>query len=139
MSERHERVIRALSSGGPAPPDTLRVPIVVERPARRRPRRAPALVAVAATIALAIAVVITTTAGGGPEVGAFAGLAEQPATKATPASDGTLLDREFEGVAYPDWSREFGWHADGGRSDTIDGRRRRPSSTPTTGTGSPTR
>jgi hypothetical protein len=123
VPERHQRVIRALSAGGPAAPDTLRVPRPVVRPAPRRSRRTPALVAVAATAALAVFVVLATTAGGGPEVDAFARISQQPATKATPAGNGTVLDREFEGVAYPDWSGEFGWHADGGRGDTIEGRR----------------
>jgi hypothetical protein len=86
-------------------------------------RRTPALVAVAASVVLAAVVAVATFSGGGPGVEAVAGIGERPATKAAPDSDGTLLGREFEGVTFPDWTREFGWMAIGGRSDTVEGRR----------------
>ena len=121
--ERHQRVIRALGSGGPAAPDTLFVPVSEPRPARRPILRAPALVAVAASVALAVLVVALTTAGGDQGARGFATISLRPATQPTPASDGTLLARSHQGVAFPDWSREFGWMAEGGRSDTIEGRR----------------
>src|SRR5688572_6532944 len=120
IPERHERVMRVLGSGGPATPDTLRVPVVVQDPRPRR-RRAPALAAVAASVAHAVLVVVLTSSGGDPGARAFASISLRPATQATPASDGTLLARSHAGVAFPDWSREFGWMAEGGRSDTIDG------------------
>ena len=122
ISERQERVMRVLGSGGPATPDTLRVPVVVQDPRPRR-RRVPALAAVAASVALAVLVVVLTSSGGDPGARAFASISLRPATQATPASDGTLLARSHAGVTFPDWSREFGWMAEGGRSDTIEGRR----------------
>jgi hypothetical protein len=102
--------------------NALYVPLAEAKPARRR--RTPALVPVAATVALAAVIAIATiSAGGRPDVETLASISERPATQPTPGGDGTLLDREFEGVSYPDWSREFGWMADGGRSDTFGGRR----------------
>jgi hypothetical protein len=120
VPERHERVIRALSAGGPAVPDTLRVPQPVARDHRRRP---PVLVAVAASVVLATVVAVATFSGGGPSVEAVAAIGERPQTKVAPTSNGTLLRREFAGVTFPDWRREFGWMAIGGRSDTVQGRR----------------
>jgi hypothetical protein len=122
VPERHQRVIRALDAGGPVPSKALYVPLAETKPARGR--RTPALVAVAATVVLAAVIAIATiSGGGGPDVETLASISERPATQPTPGGDGTLLDREFEGVSYPDWSREFGWMADGGRSDTLGGRR----------------
>jgi hypothetical protein len=113
--------MRVLGSGGPAVPETLFIP-VQEAPPVRRPRLwAPALAAVAAGVALAVLVVVLTSAGD-PSARAFASISTRPATQPTPASDGALLAREHDGVAFPDWSREFGWFAEGGRTDTIEGR-----------------
>jgi hypothetical protein len=124
IPERHQRVIRALAAGGPAAPDTLYTPRVATQPVGRVRRFTPALAAVAAAVALAVVVAVTSiSTGGGPGVDQFAAISERPATLPTPPSDGALLDREFEGVAYPDWSAEFGWRAIGARSDTIEGRR----------------
>ena len=121
IPERHQRVSRLLGSGGPAVPDTLYIPAPEARPARRaRLLLAPAVVA--AGVALAVLVVVLTSAGDSG-VRAYASISARPATEPTPASDGALLARSFQGVAYPDWSREFGWMAEGARTDTIDGRR----------------
>jgi hypothetical protein len=122
IPERHQRVIRALGSGGPAVPETLFVPAHAAPPVRRPRLWAPAMAAVAAGVALAVLVVALTTAGD-PSMRAFASISARPATQPTPASDGALLAAQHEGVAFPDWSREFGWKAEGGRTDTIDGRR----------------
>jgi hypothetical protein len=120
IEERHERVSRVLGSGGPAVPDTLHVPVVPERPARRL--WVPAVAAVAAGVALAIIVVVLTSAGDSG-LRAYASISARPETQPTPRSDGELLDRSFQGVSYPDWSRDFGWMAEGARTDVIDGRR----------------
>jgi hypothetical protein len=122
IPERHERVMRVLASGGPAVPETLFVPVEAAPPSRRPRLWAPAMAAVAAGLALAVLVVALTSTGD-EGMRAFASISTQPATQATPPSDGRLLDREFAGVAYPDWSREFGWMAEGGRTDEIEGRR----------------
>jgi hypothetical protein len=121
IPERHERVIRVLGSGGPAVPETLHVP---EVPARQvlRPRLVPAVAAVAAGLALAVLVVVLTS-GGESGLRAYASISARPATQATPPSNGALLDRSFQGVSYPDWSRKFGWMAEGARTDMIEGRR----------------
>ncbi len=122
IDERHERVSRVLGSGGPAVPDTLYVPVVKERPARRPRLWVPTVAAAAAGVALAILVVVLTSAG---ESGlrAYASISARPETQPTPRSDGALLDRSFQGVSYPDWSRKFGWMAEGARADVIEGRR----------------
>ncbi len=120
IPERHERVIRALRSGGPEVPATLRLPRVEAAPARRT-WRAPALVAAGGAL-VAVVLALVMTSGGGPEVREFAAMSQQPATQPTPASNGPLLDGRFEGVSFPDWSAEFGWMADGARADTVSGR-----------------
>jgi hypothetical protein len=75
---------------------------------------------------IALVVGLTSLTGGSaPTVEAVAATASRPATDATPAPDPsqpTLLRREFEGVAFPNWTEEFGWMAEGARSETIDGR-----------------
>jgi hypothetical protein len=121
IEERHERVSRVLGSGGPAVPDTLYVPQVTLRPARRLRLWVPT-VAAAAGVALAILVVVLTSAGDSG-LRAYASISARPETQATPKSDGELLDRSFQGVSYPDWSRDFGWMAEGARTDQIEGRR----------------
>jgi hypothetical protein len=126
--ERHQRVTSVLQAGGPAASDALqrRVQRTVDRarPAPRRRGVRPQLVvasAVAAVAALVLGLAIGAT--GGPSVAAVTSLSERPSTEPAPASEGALLDRSFEGVTFPDWTREFGWHAIGARTDTIDGRR----------------
>lgn len=123
--EGHQRVIRALQAGGPKAPDALVDRVRRIEPARTvpRPRRRPILALAGAAAVVALVIGFAVGAGGGPSVTALSELSTRPATQPTPATDGILLAREFEGVTFPDWSREFGWHADGARTDTIDGRR----------------
>jgi hypothetical protein len=124
-AERHQQVIRALQAGGPKAPDTLIERVQRIEPARALPRtrRRPIMALAGAAAVIALVIGLAAGAGGGPSVTALSELSAKPATQPTPATDGTLLAREFEGVTFPDWSREFGWHADGARSDTLDGRR----------------
>ena len=61
-------------------------------------------------------------AGRSAVVDQAAALAHERATAPTPASSGTVLAASVDGVAFPDWSREFGWHERGARRDTLDGR-----------------
>jgi hypothetical protein len=138
VTERHRRVVEALRAGGPAAPESLHrrlaalelaAPIAVRRgfERRRTPRawRIAAVAAVATVAVLAFAVGMASFAGG-PDVKAVAAFSERPATEPTPAPDPSqpaLLRREFEQVAFPNWSAEFGWHAEGARTETIDGRR----------------
>jgi hypothetical protein len=138
VPERHRRAVEALRAGGPVAPESLHrrlaalelaaAPVMTRRPVQRRTPRAwrlAAVAAVASVAALAFAIGLTSV-GGGPDVATVAAFSERAATEPTPAPDPSqpaLLRREFEQVAFPNWSEKFGWHADGARSETIDGRR----------------
>jgi len=113
LVERQRRVAHALAAGDPRPAPAPRV-------------RAPRL-AVAGTLAGALAGVLAVLAvvvpgGERAPVWAAADLAKQPATQPAPAEDGALLQAGVEGVRFPDWSDEFGWHETGMRHDEIAGR-----------------
>jgi hypothetical protein len=63
--------------------------------------------------------------GGGaaaPTIDETAELAALPPTEPAPEpplGQPTLLAAEAEGLAFPDWSREFGWRASGERADQV--------------------
>src|ERR687892_480638 len=135
MPEGHRRAVEALRYGGPPTPGGGggRLP-ALEPPSPPRPlggpRGVPRLLAPAAGVAalIVVAVVVVLSLGGpaGPSVVQASELAQLPSTQPTPARDphnATLLDRRLEGVSFPDWSKEFGWRADGARTDRLDGRR----------------
>jgi hypothetical protein len=135
LSERHQRVVRALGSGGPAVPDSLLhrlEAIQAAAPTSRRlpvrtwfPLPRPALaggLAVLVATAVALAVLLAGPGGGG--VVEAAQLSELPSERPAPArdpQDPRLLTRRFAGVTYPDWTREFRWRAVGERSDELEG------------------
>jgi hypothetical protein len=130
VPEHHQRVIQALQAGGPVAPESLqrrvRSMVAADRGLVSLPRLGPvraatAALATAAVVALVIG--LAAGAGSGPAVGELTAISERTATEPTPASDGALLAREFEGVTFPDWTREFGWRPAGARTDTVDGRR----------------
>jgi hypothetical protein len=135
MPEGHRRAVEALRYGGPATPEGLRQRLQALEPRSPerllgRPRGMPRLLAPAAGVAalIVVAVVVVLSLGGpaGPSVVQASELAQLPSTQPTPARDpqnAALLDRRLEGVSFPDWSKEFGWHADGARTDRLDGRR----------------
>ncbi len=103
LLERQRRVRGALWTEPPAP---------VARAAWPRMGLAGAL----AALLLALALVRP----GDPSVVAeAAALAHAPAT--APASP-AVLQAGVDGVAFPDWSREFGWNETGARRDSLDGR-----------------
>jgi len=61
----------------------------------------------------------------GPTGVQAAELAVLPATAPEPPLDAerpARLERSFEGVTFPAWSREFDWDSSGRRTDAIDGR-----------------
>ena len=97
-----------------------------ERPARRpgrRPRRLAlggGLAGAVAAAALA-AVLILPSGSASPSVSDAAGLAERPPTEAVDAdpSNPKLLAAAVQGVPFPNWSGEFGWHQAGIRSDRL--------------------
>ncbi|HSD23616.1 MAG TPA: hypothetical protein VLB79_04745 [Solirubrobacterales bacterium] len=99
----------------------------------RRPRRGArrlalggALAGAVATAALA-AVLILPSGSGSPSVNDAARLAERPPTEAVhaDASSPKLLAADVDGVPFPNWSREFGWHQAGIRSDPLGDRQAR--------------
>jgi hypothetical protein len=157
VPEHQRRVIRALQSGPRAPARlhrrieamnadaSRRLPLV---PAPREPalRRRLGRVAVAGGVAavLAVALVVALSLGGPsvPSAVKAAELSLRPSTEATPPASErrpALLQRSFAGVTFPAWSKEFGWRAEGARSDELEARKTGPSSTDTLTTASDTR
>jgi len=109
LLERQRRVARALGSE----------PALHAEPARRR---APVL---ASAGALAATVVLLFTLAGddsGTPVERAAGLSQLAAAEPAPEASGDVLRASVDGVRFPNWGREFGWHANGLRHDSIDGR-----------------
>jgi hypothetical protein len=90
---------------------------------RTRPvlRWAPAA-ALAGVVAALLLALVVVPGGDRSVVAQAAALAEQPATEPAPASAGPVLRAAVDGVAFPDWSREFGWEEVGSRRDVLDGR-----------------
>jgi hypothetical protein len=89
----------------------------------RRLRIGGALAGAAALIVLA-AVLILPSGGANPTVVETAQLADRPATGTVGVdpSNERLLAASVEGVPFPNWRREFGWHQAGTRSDELGGR-----------------
>jgi hypothetical protein len=106
--ERQRRVRRAL--GG--------VRVAPSTAPRRWTLRIVPVVAVAATLAAVLAIL----PGGGAITSDAAALALAPAESPAPAADGPRLKLAVDGVAFPNWTGEFGWHETGARADTLDGR-----------------
>ena len=78
----------------------------------------------AATAAAAIALLVVVAPGNDdPTTARAAAISQLPATERAPATSGRLLRAEADGVRFPDWGPEFGWHANGMRHDDIGGRR----------------
>jgi hypothetical protein len=134
--EKQRRAVAALRSVEERAPAPLRERVEAARTGRvargRRPLggflRSPAFaggLAAGAAFALILALVLPGGAGG-PSVVEAAELAERPAEAPAPRpepGEPALLDAHAEGLAYPNWAREFGWRAAGRRVDEIDGRR----------------
>ena len=123
--DRQRRAIAALHAVEAPVPATLRDTIAAEWPAprpRRLPRLAWAGAAAAAVAAVAVAVIVLAGGGGAPTIDEAAGLAALPPTEPAPEprpDQPTLLAAEAEGLAYPNWSGEFGWKAAGERADRV--------------------
>jgi hypothetical protein len=95
------------------------------RPARRRWAGLRLGVAGAAALAAIAVAAVVLVSGSEPSVTETAEIAGESPTRPAPEanpSEPTLLAASFEGLAYPDWSREFGWRAIGERDDELDGR-----------------
>ena len=95
------------------------------RRSRLRPNLRVATVGALAAVATVCLVLILAFSGDRPAVMQAADLAGQPATRSAPSSSGHVLQASVDGVEFPDWSAEFGWHETGARDDTLDGRRTR--------------
>jgi hypothetical protein len=135
IPERHRRAVKALRQGGPATPVGLRrrlqalePPAPALQPARPRavPRMLAPIAGIAALIVVAVVVALSTGGPSGPSVVQAAEIARLPNTAPAPGRDTgnpALLERRLEDVAFPDWSKRFGWRAEGARTDRLDGRR----------------
>jgi hypothetical protein len=138
LSKRYEREQRAVAALGMVrddrAPAALRARIESERRRRSRtplPRLGTAwgTAAVAALAAAALALVLLLPAGtpGGPSVSQAASLALRGSAMAAPqpggAVPGVTLNRDVEEVYFPNWSKKFGWWAEGQRVDKIGGRK----------------
>jgi hypothetical protein len=127
---RQRRVAQVLTGGPELPAALARQPLTVERrPLASGGRRlAVGLVSVAVAAALASAtlfVVRDRPTIPPPTVAAAAqpgfGTPLERAPRSRPGHP-ALVSASFEGIDFPNWSRRFGWHTTGARSDRIGGR-----------------
>jgi anti-sigma factor RsiW len=138
LSKRYEREQRAVAALATVrddrAPAALRARIESERRRRSRARLprlglgwGTAAVAALAVAALALVLVLPAGAPGGPSVSQAASLALRGSAMAGPlpggAVPGATLNRDVDDVYFPNWSRRFGWSADGQRVDQIGGRK----------------
>jgi hypothetical protein len=114
LVERQRRVARALGGGAAATAPVQR--------ASPRAARAWRLAPAGALAAVLVALVALIPGGGGSTVERAAELSKSPATQGPPATAGPVLRADVDGVRFPDWGAEFGWHESGMRRDNIDGR-----------------
>jgi hypothetical protein len=115
LIERQRRVARALGGAdaraGVAPPRAAGA-------RRLLPRLAPAAMLVFLLVLLAI----LAPGGDRSTVERAADLAQAKATAQAPRTTGAVLRAGVQGVRFPDWGAEFGWHETGMRRDVLDGR-----------------
>jgi hypothetical protein len=80
-----------------------------------------------AVAAAALAALVLPIGSESPTVPDASQLAERPVTDPVAVADSSpkLLAAEVEGVAFPNWSREFGWRAVGTRADQLGDREAR--------------
>lgn len=96
---------------------------------RGRPRRVTlgaGLVGAVAAAALAAALILPSGSAS-PSINDASRLAERPPTEAVKAdpANARLLAAAVQGVPFPNWSREFGWHQVGTRADHLGDREAR--------------
>ncbi len=128
--------IRAIDVAAPEALHRQVESMIADMPQRRRASRraggshslAPRLAAGGAFAAVLVALAIAISLNGSSatlSVHDASAITLRHATTGPPAdspSDGRRLTAAVDGVAFPYWSRHFGWHATGTRSDTVDGR-----------------
>jgi hypothetical protein len=125
--DRQRRAVAALRSVDERAPAWLRARVEPERPRRRRISFSlPLAGGLAAGAAFAVLVALLLPGGaGGPSVVEASELAARPAEAPAPRAvraDPAVLNARAEGLAFPNWAKEFGWRATGRRVDEIDGR-----------------
>jgi len=113
LVERQRRVTRALGAGFERAP--------VREPAR--PARVLRLGLAGALAAALVLMWVLAPAGDRSTTERAADIAALPATQPAPAASGPVLDAAVDGVPFPDWGPDFGWHEAGMRRDEIGGRR----------------
>lgn len=132
LSERYERERRAVdavhSVRADRAPAHLRLRIDQRRNAvsKRRPRVMYGGVLAAATAVVVVALVLLLPGGtpGSPSVSQAAALSMSGPTLGAPAASRysrAILRQDVGEVYFPDWSRWFGWRADGQRVDHLGG------------------
>ena len=122
---RHQRRVAGALQGGPKAPAAPPLSDIA-RAQRPMPAFRVRVAAAAGAIAAALAVVAVLIPSGGAttaaDVAPLGSLrATAPAPQPLPGVESRLAV-SFEGVTYPNWSHQFGWHATGARSDVVDGR-----------------
>jgi hypothetical protein len=131
LVEEQRRAIAAVEALDARAPTVLRARLGTVRPAAsREPRRWAFAGSLAAAAAIAAAVLAVVLVGGarGPTVGEAVESAQRGPTDGAPETaddDPNLLAASVSGVAFPDYSRAFGWRAVGERTDELDGRQTR--------------
>lgn len=132
LYDRERRIVEMLHEARStvrAPP-SLRARIEAERPsrktfARRRGGYVGALAGALAAVVLALVLILPAGTPGAPSVSQAAGLAFLGSSGTAPAPDPrvpTKLGTQIQEVYFPNWARQFGWHAVGQRTDHINGR-----------------
>ena len=112
LVERQRRVTRALGAApSPAPVS-----------ARFAWPRAVRLVALGAAAAACVALSLVAFQERGSTVERAANVAQLPASSDAPEPSGDALRASVDGVRFPNWGPEFGWHATGMRRDELNGR-----------------
>ncbi|HEX5782200.1 MAG TPA: hypothetical protein VFX80_09765, partial [Solirubrobacteraceae bacterium] len=112
LIERQRRVTRALGAGAELSP-------VQAAPA---PRTSLRLVGAGALAAVLAVLVVMISQDPRPTAERAARIAQLPATDPAPEASGPVLRAQVDGVEFPDWGPEFGWHANGMRRDDVAGR-----------------
>jgi hypothetical protein len=122
LLREQRRALAATRAFAPDTPPRLHAAVRMEARAGRRRWRV-SRAALAACAALGVVTVVALTRDDGVSVPTVAAVAERAALDMrAPPSNGTLLQRSFAGVTFPDWGRQFGWHASGARRDRVEGR-----------------
>jgi hypothetical protein len=124
--QRRSLALVRAASASVAAPARLRARVAAERGPRRRRSVRNSLVLGTGLAASAAALALVLVPGrAAPTVAAAAVFSTRGATGAAPALEPgqpKLLARAVGGVRFPNWLKQFGWHATGTRADRLSGR-----------------